>query len=144
MPMYGLPSRLKRLSHAEEQVMLALWACSQPAARTDIARHLPTENGTWAGSTLLNFLYRLEEKGWVKPGREGNRNLYTAAVTKRAYGVAVMRERTASLFGGNVAEAVAALVSESSAGQAQLEKARRVLEDKIAAVEEFDLYDPYG
>ena len=65
-------------------------------------------------------------------------------MTRRAYGVAVMRERTAVLFGGNVAEAVTALVSESSAGQTQLEKARRVLDEKIAAVEDFDLYDPYG
>ena len=141
--MYGLPERLKPVSAAEEQVLLALWACPAPASRAEIARQLP-RSCAWAGSTLLNFLYRLEEKGWVRRSREGGRNLYAPAVTKRAYGVAVMRERTATVFGGSVAQAVAALVSESSAGQAQLEKARAAIEEKLSAVEEFDLYDPYG
>ena len=144
--MYGLPSQLKRISPAEEQVMLALWTCGAPACRADIARFLPLpESGErWAESTLLNFLYRLEAKGWVKAGRIANRNLYTPAVSRRAYGVAVMRERTATIFGGSLPDAVSALVSESGAGQATLEKARAVLDEKIASAEQYDFYDPYG
>ena len=61
--MYGLSDRLKPLSAAEEQVLLALWDCPVPATRRDISEKL-TATG-WAPATVLNFLYRLDEKGWV-------------------------------------------------------------------------------
>ena len=83
--MYGLPDRLRPLSAAEEQVMLAVWACREPATRRDIDEKLRGKG--WAPATVLNFLYRLEEKGWVKSGKQGNHNIYAATVTQRAYGV---------------------------------------------------------
>ena len=69
--MYGLSDRLKPLSAAEEQVLLAVWDCPAPATRRDIIEKL-TATG-WAPATVLNFLYRLEEKGWVKGGKAGAR-----------------------------------------------------------------------
>lgn len=88
--------------------------------------------------------YRLEEKGWVKSGKDGNRNTYTPAITQRAYNVWSMRERLDTLFGGDLAAAVRALVSESGCGQSELEQAIKVLEEKHLEAEEYDLYDPYG
>ena len=55
--MYGLSDRLKPLSAAEEQVLLAVWDCPAPATRRDISEKL-TATG-WAPATVLNFLYRL-------------------------------------------------------------------------------------
>lgn len=46
--MYGLPDRLRPLSAAEEQVMLAVWACREPATRRDIDE-------------------KLRSKGWARP-----------------------------------------------------------------------------
>ena len=51
---------MQTLSHSEEQVMAALWACRAPATRREIAARLPAEC-RWADSTLLNFLLRLEK-----------------------------------------------------------------------------------
>lgn len=123
--MYGLSDRLKPLSAAEEKVLLALWDCPAPA-------------------TVLNFLYRLEEKGWVKGGKAGSQNTYLPTVTRRAYCVAAMRQRMDTLFGSSLPEAVRALASESGASQSQLEQAIRVLEEQHQEAEEYDLYDPYG
>ena len=81
--MYGIPDRLKALSAAEEQVLLALWDCKPPVSRRDIGARL-AEKG-WAAATVLNFLYRLEEKGWVTCTKEQNHNLYAPTVTRRAY-----------------------------------------------------------
>ena len=61
--MYGLPDTLRPLSAAEEQVMLAVWACPGAAARRDISQKLKATG--WAAATVLNFLYRLEEKGYI-------------------------------------------------------------------------------
>ena len=102
--MYGIPDRLKALSAAEEQVLLALWDCKPPVSRRDIGARL-AEKG-WAAATVLNFLYRLEEKGWVTCTKEQNHNLYAPTVTRRAYGVYTMRQRLDTVFGGDLAEAV--------------------------------------
>ena len=140
--MYGIPEHCQPLSPAEEQVLLAVWACRPPATRRDIGEKLAAKG--WAPATVLNFLYRLEKKGWVKSGKDQNRNTYTTTVTRRAYGVAAMRERLDTVFGGDLAEAVRALVSESGCGQSELEQAMAVLAEKHAEAEEYDLYDPYG
>ena len=123
--MYGIPDRLKPLSAAEEQVLLALWDCKPPASRRDIGA-------------------RLAAKGWVICTKEQNRNLYSPTVTRRAYGVFTMRQRLDTVFGGDLAQAVRALVSESGCSQSELEQAIAVLNEKHAEAEEYDLYDPYG
>lgn len=95
--MYGLPDTLRPLSAAEERVMLAVWACPGAAARRDISQKLKATG--WAAATVLNFLYRLEEKGWVRSAKQGNCNVYVPLVTRRAYGVYCMRQRLDTLFG---------------------------------------------
>ena len=140
--MYGIPDSVKPLSAAEEQVMLAVWACRAPVTRRDIDAKLRAKG--WAPATVLNFLYRLEEKGWVKTTKQGNCNVYRPLVTRRAYEVSCMRQRLDTLFGGDLAAAVHALVSESGCSQSELERAMQVLEEKQQETEEYDLYDPYG
>lgn len=138
--MYGIPEHCKPLSAAEEQVLLALWDAA-PATRREIGQRLKGKG--WADGTMLTFLSRLEAKGWVKVTREANRNLYTPKITRRAYGVYCMRERLDTLFGGDLAAAVRALVSESGAGPSQLEQAEAVIEEMKAQAEEYDSYDAF-
>ena len=94
--------------------------------------------------TVTGILNRLEEKGWVRSAKQGNCNVYVPLVTRRAYGVYCMRQRLDTLFDGDLAAAVHALVSESGCSQSALEQAIRVLEEKHQETEEYDLYDPYG
>ena len=116
--MYGIPARCKPLSAAEEQVLLAVWETPAPITRRAVARQLAGRG--WASGTVLTFLTRLEAKGWLTAAKEANHNVYTPAVTRRAYGVAVMRHRLDTLFGGDLAAAVRALVSECGATPGQL------------------------
>ena len=75
--MYGLPDTLRPLSAAEEQVMLAVWACPGAAARRDISQKLKATG--WAAATVLNFLYRLEEKRLGQVGKTGQLQRVCAA-----------------------------------------------------------------
>ena len=76
---------MKALSTSEEQVMAALWACGKPATRRQIAAKLPPDC-VWADSTLLNFLLRLEAKGYVRPEKEGNKNIYKCPLLRHQCG----------------------------------------------------------
>ena len=57
--MYGIPDSVKPLSAAEEQVMLAVWACRAPVTRRDIDAKLRAKG--WAPATCSTFF-----TGWKK------------------------------------------------------------------------------
>lgn len=140
--MYGLPSHLKALSAAEEQVLLAVWHCPPPVTSFKLTAAL-AEN-RWANTTLLSFLARLEQKGWLRHTRQDGCNVYHPTVTLRAYRVYVARERLHAVYGGSLADLLTAVLGEESFSGSQLEQARAVLQEKIDAEAEYDWYDPYG
>lgn len=69
--MYGLSDRLKPLSAAEEQVLLAVWDCPAPATRRDISEKL-TATG-WAPATVLNFCTVWRKRAGSRAARRGAR-----------------------------------------------------------------------
>ena len=139
--MYGIPDRLKALSAAEEQVLLACGTANRPCRGGTSVRVWPKRLGR---RHLLNFLYRLEEKAGSPAPKSRTTNLLRPHRHPPAYGVYTMRQRLDTVFGGDLAQAVRALVSESGCSQSELEQAIAVLNEKHAEAEEYDLYDPYG
>ena len=84
-----------------------------------------------------------ELKKVVWPSKEDTKqNTVVVLVTVALAAVVMILLDT--VFGGDLAEAVRALVSESGCGQSELEQAMAVLAEKHAEAEEYDLYDPYG
>ena len=73
-PMYGIPDRLKALSAAEEQVLPGCGTGKPPVSRRDIGARRGRKG--WAAATVLNFLYRLEEKAGSPAPKSQNHNLY--------------------------------------------------------------------
>lgn len=130
---------MNNLSRSEEQVMAALWACGKPATRRQIADRLPGEC-QWADSTLLNFLLRLERKGFVRPDKQGNKNIYTPLVRRTTYCGAVTAEHLQTLYGGDLRQLVAALADTGRVSYAQMERLARWLDNRVAESPEYD-YD---
>ena len=106
--------------------MAALWACGKPATRRQIAAKLPPDC-VWADSTLLNFLLRLEAKGYVRPEKEGNKNIYTPLVRRVTYCGAVSAIHLQTLYGGRITNA-------------EMERLARWLDTRVAESPEYD-YD---
>lgn len=130
---------MEKLSHSEEQVMVALWACGKPATRRELSRHLP-EQVHWADSTILNFLLRLEKKGFVRPEKQGNRNVYTPLVRRTTYCGAASAAHLQALYGGDVRQMLAALTDTGRLGNPELERLLRWLDRWLADHPEYD-YD---
>lgn len=128
---------MEQLSRSEEVVMTALWDCAHPATRREIAARLPAGH-TWADSTLLNFLLRLEKKGYVRPARQGNRNLYTPLVRRVTYCGAVSDAHLRTLYGGDARRMLAALTDTGRLTTADLERLLRWLDSYLADHPEYD------
>ena len=121
---------MKALSTSEEQVMAALWACGKPATRRQIAAKLPPDC-VWADSTLLNFLLRLEAKGYVRPEKQGNKNIYTPLVRRVTYCGAVSAAHLQTLYGGDLRSMVAALSDTGRITNAEMERLARWLDTRV-------------
>lgn len=127
---------MELLSRSEELVMAALWGCGRPATRRQIAAQLPPGN-SWADSTLLNFLLRLEKKGYVRPDRQGNKNLYTPLVRRVTYCGAVSAAHLQTLYGGDPRRMLAALADTGRLTTADLERLLRWLDGYLAEHPEY-------
>ena len=130
---------MELLSRSEEQVMAALWACGTPATRRQIAAHLPAAVH-WADSTLLNFLIRLENKGFVRTQRQGNKNIYTPLVRRATYCGSASAAHLQVLYGGDIRGMLAALTETGRLTNVQLEQLLRWLDVWLADHPEYD-YD---
>lgn len=132
---------LKKLSASEELVMAALWRVRLPAQRIDLQKALRPAHD-WADSTLINFLYRLEEKGYIRREQEANHNLYTPLVRREDYAAARILELTKELCGGSLTELLDTLADAGRLNLPAMEALRDHLNTMISDSPEFgDYYD---
>lgn len=130
---------MQTLPISEERVMCALWNCGKAATRREIGAKLPAVC-EWADSTLLNFLMRLEKKGFVRSERQGNRNVYTPLVRRETYCGAATAEHLEALYGGDLRALVEALADTGRLSYAKMEALARWLDVRVAESPEYD-YD---
>lgn len=129
----------KKLSASEELVMAALWQARLPAQRIDLQKLLKPAH-SWADSTLINFLYRLEEKGFVRREQQGNRNLYTPLVRREDYAAARLTELARLFGGGSLTGLLDALANAGQLDLPTMEGMRDHLNTMIADSPEFSEY----
>lgn len=99
---------LKKLPDAEFEVMAALWQAEPPVPRSYFDAQL-RESRNWADSTILSLLSRLEEKGFLRVEKQGNRNVYTPVVGREEYLAFENRSFLSRLHGGSVTHLVAGM-----------------------------------
>lgn len=114
-----------RLPDAELEVMQALWAVPDyPAHTAAIARNLRRD---WKAPTLLKLLSRLEERGFVRSGKEGRANVYTPLISRQSYLSAESQSFFRRLHGGSLSSLVAALYPDTRLTREDVEKLEEIL-----------------
>ena len=112
--------------------------CGPAANRPPGGRSRP--NCRRSDSTLLNFLLRLEVKGYVRPEKQGNKNIYTPLVRRVTYCGAVSAAHLQTLYGGDLRSMVAALSDTGRITNAEMERLARWLDTRVVESPEYD-YD---
>lgn len=115
-----------RLPDGELEVMQALWDCGGAASRADIEAKLHTSKPI-AATTLLTFLSRLGDKGYVRAEKSSRSALYMPLVSREEYLAGQSRRFLDKLCGGKLSVLAAALC-DSGLSRDEIEELRGLLE----------------
>ena len=117
----------KTLPNSELELMMILWRTGRAMTRTEIEEHLPKKRHL-SKTTVLSFLARLEEKGFVRVEKAGRSNCYVPLVREEDY----LRQESGSilkrLYGSSVKRFVAALYDGDSLSKEQIEELKDYLD----------------
>lgn len=125
----------KTLPNSELELMLIIWKAKRPLTRPEIEEQLP-EDRQLSKTTILSFLSRLEEKGFVKVEKEGRNNHYYPLVKEEDY----LRQESSTvlkkLYGNSVKRFVAALYDGKGLSKSQVDE----LKDYLDSLEKGDAH----
>lgn len=116
----------KRLPDGELSIMQIIWREKPPVARSAIEQALGDEKQL-APSTIITFLTRLCEKGFLSLTRKGRTNYYTPLISEREYLAQESRNILDRLYGGSLANFATALC-DSGVSREDIEQLRDMLE----------------
>lgn len=74
---------MKKLSDSELDIMLVIWKANSPIKSSYVREALKDKE--WAPTTVLNFLARLVDKGYLKCESQGRSNIYTPLIKEEEY-----------------------------------------------------------
>lgn len=115
----------KRLPDAELEVMQAIWSLEPPVTAAAVQQRV---NKEWKATSVLTFLSRLCDKGFLSCEKEGRQNYYMPLITREAY---LQRESTSfvkRLCGGSVRNLVASLSDAGALTEQDIEDLRAFLD----------------
>lgn len=117
---------IKRLPESELEIMQIIWRSEPPVSRSEIEQELAKDRRL-ASTTILTFLTRLCDKGFLVIEKQGRTNYYTPQVTEREYRAVESRKILDKLYGGSISTFAAALC-DSGVSREELEQLRDMLE----------------
>lgn len=120
---------MKRLPDSELELMMIIWEAGKAVTRVEIEECLPGERRL-SSTTVLSFLARLQEKGFVKVRKEGRNNVYEAIVPKEAYLQEESRSIWKRLYQGSVKNFMTALSDGKGLTEQDLDELQEFLNQK--------------
>lgn len=120
---------LPRLPDAELEIMKIIWAGGGETTSSHIAEKLEGKKD-WAVTTILNFLARLVDRGFLSVRKNGKTNIYMPTVSEEDYMESESRSFLERLHGNSVKSLVASLYDGKAISRGDLEELRRYIDDK--------------
>ena len=119
-------SELKRLPDAELEVMLIIWEADDVITSDYIMERIDKD---WTKTTLLNFLSRLCDRGFIKCEKQGKHNTYTALVEKEEYLQVESKNFLKKLHHNSLTSFVATLYSVNNISKEDLDELKKFIEE---------------
>lgn len=118
---------MKRLPDSELEIMMIIWDLNKPVTRFEI-EELMDKGRKLSPTTILSFLSRLQEKGYLEVRKEGKNNVYMPLIDRDSYMQAESRNILKRLYQNSAKNFLAALYDGDSLSEEELKE----LEDYIS------------
>ena len=120
---------IPRLPDAELAIMNIIWRESGEITSGTVIKMLEGHKN-WSVTTILTFLARLAERGFLTVRKEGRQNFYTAAVKESDYVKSESKSFLERMHGNSLTSLVAALYDGESVPAADLEELRAFIDGR--------------
>lgn len=120
---------IKRLPDAELKIMMIIWEAESRVTSSYIMEKLKGEE-TWGQTTVLNFLSRLVDRGFLKREKEGKSNLYTPLIEEEIYLESESKSFLERLHGNSIKSLVSALYKGKALTKGDLKELQAFIEEK--------------
>lgn len=117
---------MKKLPESELEIMMIIWDAEAGVTSDYIMERL---DKTWVKPTVLNFLSRLCERGFLSCAKEGRFNVYTPCVKKEAYLTSESRSFMEKLHQNSLASLLVSLYDGKKVSEQDLEQLRAFIEE---------------
>ncbi len=120
---------MKRLPDSELEIMMIIWELNKPVTRFEIEAEMDEERKL-SPTTILSFLSRLQEKGFLTVEKVGKNNLYSPLIKKEAYMQRESKSILSRLFQNSAKNFLAALYDGDNLSQEDLKELEEYIREK--------------
>ena len=124
----GMPSKQYELGDAEHEVLNALWDIGASTVR-EVHGHLEGKGRRLAYTTVLTFLTRMEQKGFVASDKSGVAYVYRPKVSRDQIRRSRISELVTQLYDGSAGPLVLQLVRQRKLSLDEINELHRLIED---------------
>ena len=118
---------ISRLPDAELMIMNIIWDAKGEVTSADVAKTLANQKD-WSVTTILTFLSRLVERGFLTVRKDGRTNVYKAAVQEATYVESESKSFLERLHGNSLTSFVAALYNGHAISKQDLDELRNFID----------------
>ena len=120
---------IRKLPDAEFDVMVALWDCDVSPVNTAYLMENVGKHKGWKAPTLISFLSRLEEKGFIHSEKKGKERQYYADTVKEEYIKCVTIDFIEKYHCGSLVKMVDMVFNEESEISNELDEMKKWLQN---------------
>ena len=125
-----VPDYNKKLPDAEFEVMLAIWNAAVLPVNTAYLMNEVGKARSWKAPTLISFLVRLEERGFISSTKKGKERYYEAVADKTEYIRAASEQFVNQYHGGSFVSMMDSLYSEKKLSEEDIDELLQWLKSK--------------
>ena len=122
---------IRKLPDAEFDVMVALWDCNVSPVNTAYLMEIVGKNKGWKAPTLISFLSRLEEKGFIHSEKKGKERQYYTDAIKEDYIKSVTLDFIEKYHCGSLNNMIDMVFNDASKEKADLNEMKKLLQKQL-------------
>lgn len=104
---------IKRLPDSELEIMMIIWEANKSVTSAYVSKKLEGRKD-WKITSILTFLSRLVDKGFITSTREGKINIYSAVISEQEYLESESKSFLKKLYGNSLTTFVSTLYKSNA------------------------------